>query len=43
MIKSIEWNCKYCNLEFDLPNIDTITNERHCPNCYSIKIEKMND
>ena len=43
MSKSIEWNCRYCNLEFNLPNIDTITNERHCPNCYSIKIEKMND
>ncbi len=40
MIKSMEWNCKYCNLEFKLPNIDTNTNERHCPNCYSIKIVK---
>jgi len=43
MSESIEWNCKYCNLEFELPTIDTITNERHCPNCYSIKIKKMND
>ena len=43
MNKSIEWNYRYCNLEFDLPNIDAITNERHCLNCYSIKIEKMND
>ena len=40
MNKSIEWNCKYCNNEFELPNIDTVTNERHCPNCYSMKIVK---
>jgi hypothetical protein len=38
IIRSMEWNCKYCNLEFVLPNIDIVTNERHCPNCYSIKI-----
>jgi len=40
MIKLMEWNCKNCNKYFDLPNIDIATNERHCPNCYSIKIKK---
>jgi predicted Zn-ribbon and HTH transcriptional regulator len=40
MIESNEWNCKNCNLEFDSPNIDIATKERHCPNCYSIKIKK---
>ena len=43
MNKTREWSCKYCNLEFGLPNIDLVTNEKHCPNCYSIKIVKMHD
>jgi hypothetical protein len=43
MNKIREWSCKFCNLEFGLPNIDVVTNERHCPNCYSIKIVKMHD
>ena len=41
MKKLIEWTCKFCNLEFESPNSDTVTNERHCPNCYSIKIVKV--
>jgi DNA-directed RNA polymerase subunit RPC12/RpoP len=34
------WQCKDCNFEFGAPMIDSKTNEKNCPYCGSIFIER---